>query len=134
LIPQHFDEDTDPCTIAERWTLVLELAQRLVAMATQIPFGLTIYSGFRTRDEQAALTAAGRPTAPPELSTHLACPAQGADVRMTLGAANLELQSRVLFGHAATMAGLRWGGGGPVNEQTGIPTDWNHLDLGPRTP
>lgn len=29
------------------------------------------------------------------------------------------------------MNGLRWGGGGPVDD-IGIPVDWNHLDLGPR--
>jgi len=133
VIPQHFDADTDPCRLASKWTLENELSFKLVAMASGIPFGLTIYSGFRTAARQAELEAAGRPTAPDRLSTHRACPSQGADVRFTLGAANLELTSRVLFGHHATLAGLRWGGGGPVNDRTGIPVDWNHLDLGPRS-
>jgi len=110
----------------------MELAGRLVMMAAGIPGGLTIYSGKRTEAHQNALRSQGRPTADNDQSTHLACPATGADVRYTLGAANLEPQSRALFGQAAIMAGLRWGGGGPVRPETGIPFDWNHLDLGPR--
>jgi len=133
MIPQHFDVDSDRCALA-RWGLEQELSDRLLDMAGNIPFGLTIYSGRRTLQEQEALERAGRPTAPPELSTHLACPSQGADVRFTLGAANLEPTSRVLFGFHAVNAGLRWGGGGSIDPQTGIPSDWNHLDLGPRTP
>jgi len=30
------------------------------------------------------------------------------------------------------MNGLRWGGGGEV-DSGGIPVDWQHADLGPRT-
>lgn len=132
MIPENFDGSSDPCALASRWVLVLDLTQRLVAMSSQIPGGLTIFSGMRTVAEQEALEAAGRPTAPLDLSTHLSCPATGADVRFTLGAANLELQSRVQFGFWAVANGLRWGGGSPVDPTTGIPSDWQHLDLGPR--
>jgi len=131
-LPFSFDGSTDPCELSSRWIISLELAQRLVAMASTIPFGLTIYSGKRSESAQNALRAAGRPAADNDKSTHLSCPATGADVRFTTGAANLEPQSRALFGAAAVMAGLRWGGGSPVSIDEPIPSDWNHLDLGPR--
>jgi len=131
VIPTTFDGDTDPCTLADKWGISYELAGRLVGMAANIPFGLIIYSGLRTDEQQDDLRRNGRPTAPNDRSTHLACPATGADVRFTLGAANLEPQSKAQFGFFALMAGLRWGGGGPVDDRN-IPVDWNHLDLGPR--
>ncbi len=130
-LPQSFDGETDPCQLSSRWTISLELSRKLVAMATGIPFGLTIYSGMRSAALQDSLREAGRPTAANDRSTHLSCPATGADVRFTTGAANLEPQSRAQFGLAAQMAGLRWGGGGSIGDD-GIPNDWNHLDLGPR--
>lgn len=53
-------------------------------------------------------------------------------MKFAVGGANAEVQSRVQFGLAANLAGLRWGGGSTVDD-TGVPSDWNHLDLGPRT-
>jgi len=132
LIPQTFDADTDPCAISARWTIALELAKRLVLMARSIPGGLVIFSGFRTEAQQDHLRRDGRPAADNDKSTHLSCPATGADVKFAVGGANAEVQSRVQFGLAANLAGLRWGGGSTVDD-TGVPSDWNHLDLGPRT-
>ena len=131
-LPQSFDGESNVCAIAERWGIAVELAFKLVKMAGSIPVGLTIYSGLRSSAHQDQLRREGRPAADNDRSTHLACPATGADVRFTLGAANIESQSRVQFGLAATLVGLRWGGGGPVDSSS-IPVDWNHLDLGPRT-
>ncbi len=132
MIPESFDGDSDPCALAAKWVLTLELAQRLVVMAGQIPMGLTIFSGRRTEAEQNALREAGRPTADNDKSTHLSCPATGADVHFTVAGANRENRSRVLFGGAAGIAGLRWGGGSPMDSTGIIPTDWKHVDLGPR--
>ncbi len=132
-LPESFDGSADPCAISRRWGISLNLATRLVMMADNVPFGLQIYSGARTVASQNALRAAGRPTADNDKSTHLSCPATGADVRFTLGAANLEPQSKAQFGFAARMAGLRWGGSdSPVLDALNIPVDWNHLDLGRR--
>lgn len=106
-----------------------ELARRLILMQSFLPFPLDIISGHRTKEEQDGLRRAGRPAADDDLSTHRACPATGADVwpptvtpvdavKATIGAAGMK-------------AGLRWGGGSPVGP-AGIPSDWNHFDLGPR--
>ena len=134
MIPQafHGEDPQEVCDLQRKWSIAPELANRLWRMAQNIPFGLTIHSGMRTEAEQDALRATGRPTAPNDLSTHLSCPATGADVRFTLGAANLEKTSQVQFGYFAVLSGLRWGGGGAIDPATGIPLDWQHLDLGPR--
>jgi len=136
MIPQHFDEETDACQMAIKWGISLDLAVRLVEMASNIPFGLTIFSGARTPEHQDRLREEGKRTADNDKSTHLSCPATGADVRMTLGAANLENRSQILFGQAANIVGLRWGGGSAQDpaKKGIIPLDWNHLDLGPRIP
>jgi len=87
-----------------------------------------IISGFRSRAEQEKLARSGRPTAPDQLSTHRSCPATGVDV--SLGA----LPTRVMkatWGRIAVLNGLRWGGGGAVDDG-GIPLDWGHVDRGPR--
>lgn len=120
---------SDPCEISTRWKLDDRVARALVRMASRLPFGFRIISGHRTREEQLELARQGRPAAPDHLSTHRSCPATGVDiwpdveptrpVKATLGAAAME-------------QGLRWGGGSPVDD-TGIPSDWNHFDLGPRT-
>ncbi len=91
---------------------------------------LTGISGFRTKAEQEALRARGRPAAPDELSTHRTCPATGADLRMN-GLPTTPLKKA--FGEAAILSGLRWGGGSSRDPDTGIPSDWNHVDLGPRS-
>jgi len=88
-----------------------------------------IVSGFRTQAEQATLRRRGRPTAPDNLSTHRSCPATGVDIG--LGFAPTRVQ-KAIWGRIVTLNGLRWGGGGPVDDG-GIPLDWQHVDRGPRS-
>ena len=38
---------------------------------------------------------------------------------------------KAIWGRVAVMNGLRWGGGGAVDDG-GIPLDWAHVDRGPR--
>lgn len=117
------------CVWLAKWGLALKLGIALQRMQELFPTRLLIFSGFRTRDQQEQLEREGRPTAPFNSSTHTTCPATGADVRPDIAWDPAVL---LTFGHAATQAGLRWGGGGPIDE-TGIPIDRSHLDLGPRT-
>lgn len=117
------------CALAERWGLAELLAIRLGQMAGRLEFAISIISGLRTRAEQQALRESGRPTAPDDLSTHLSCPATGADVMPQI-AVTTSVKGRI--GTEAVFAGLRWGGGSKVDPTTGIPRDWNHFDLGPR--
>ena len=101
MIPETF-HGTDPkevCSLVRRWRISQELATRLWEMAGNIPFGLSIFSGFRTEEEQDLLRESGRPTAPNDLSTHLTCPATGADIRFALGGPNFELTSRAQQGY-----------------------------------
>ena len=129
MLPQPIHAHTDPCALAAWWGLSLELATRLVAFTVLAgDLGLSIISGYRTCDEQTALGAAGRPAAPCDLSTHVACPATGADL-LTLPFPVVSVKARFLA--EGTLAGLRVGGGSPV-DSLGIPSDWNHVDLGPR--
>jgi len=117
------------CELADRWILHPVLAVKLAAMAQLVPFGLSIISGFRTVERQLELRDEGRPAADPQVSTHCSCPATGADLRIDgLSPGNYE---KTLFGSAAVRAGLRWGGGSPLVDN--IPSDWNHVDLGPRS-
>lgn len=37
-----------------------------------------------------------------------------------------------IWGQWVMKSGLRWGGGSKLLE-TGLPSDWQHVDLGPRT-
>jgi len=122
------------CQQADRWGVdprVLTLATvAALRFERQTGRSVRIISGFRSESEQADLRKRGRPTAPDDLSTHRTCPATGIDV--SLGA----LPSRVLkatWGLIVTEVGLRWGGGSKV-DSGGIPTDWAHLDSGPRQP
>jgi len=117
------------------WRLSPELARKLAFVMidwqreTAIP--MDVISGMRTRAEQQALIDSGRPAAPIHLSTHVMCPATGADVRM--GYSFMTGMMKATFGRIVRMNGLRWGGGSPIDPSTGIPSDWNHVDLGPRT-
>jgi len=88
-----------------------------------------IISGSRTREEQRHLARTGRPAAPDELSTHRSCPATGVDVSLGFGPTRV---LKAIWGRIAVMNGLRWGGGGPVDDG-GIPLDFGHVDRGPRT-
>ena len=129
MLPQPIHAHTDPCDLASWWGLSLELATRLVAFTVLAgDLGLSIISGYRTCDEQTALGAAGRPAAPCGLSTHVSCPATGADL-LTLPFPVVSVKARFLA--EGRLAGLRVGGGSPV-DSLGIPSDWNHVDLGPR--
>jgi len=87
-----------------------------------------IISGLRTRSEQLALARRGRPAARDDLSTHRSCPATGIDI--SLGLAPTRIQ-KATWGRIVTFLGLRWGGGS-APDQGGIPSDWQHVDLGPR--
>lgn len=121
----------DPCELARVWTISIDLAVHLVQMAQRFHQAtgheLFMRSGHRSCAEQLQLEQRGRPAAPCELSTHVICPAIGADLDMDGYPANA---LRVAFGDAAMQSGLRWGGGSPA--ENGIPSDWNHVDLGPR--
>ena len=132
MIPQPIPvpaSQSEICEMADYWIIHPVLAVKLAAMAQLVPFGLSIISGFRTVERQLELARDGRPAADPSLSTHCSCPATGVDLRMDgVHAGNYE---KTLLGGAAQKAGLRWGGGSPLVD--GIPTDWNHVDLGPRS-
>ena len=117
------------CDLSRRWKIAPTLATRIVTMASMLPFPLSIISGHRTDDQQRSLTIQGRPTAPVDRSTHTSCPAIGADVWPST-VATAEVQATL--GLAAVESGLRWGGGSPPDPVTLIPSDWNHVDLGPR--
>lgn len=106
------------------------LAGRLMMMASRLEFPISIISGFRSEAEQDALREAGRPTAPNDLSTHLSCPATGVDLRPQIAVTTLV---KARLGTEGVFSSLRWGGGSSVDAETGIPSDWQHFDLGPRT-
>jgi len=113
----------------QRWMISPELTARLIIMAERAPFPLSIFSGHRSAKKQLSLAAEGRPAAPVDVSTHTSCPATGADVTPNVAITRV-VQAQ--FGEAAVLAGLRWGGGSPCDPETGIPSDWRHVDLGPR--
>lgn len=124
--------DANECELVERWTVAPDTIRRVRLAATdfleETGRPVQIISGYRTAAEQRWLSRQGRPTARDELSTHRSCPATGVDV--SLGA----LPSGFLkarWGHYALVHGLRWGGGGAVDDG-GIPLDWGHVDTGPR--
>jgi len=129
VINSTISPETDPCTIETMWLIVPELAQRIVRMASILPFKLILFSGYRTEEHQDELRRKGRPAAPRGVSTHTSCPATGADLKPAITATNVV---KATFGAAVHASGLRWGGGSPINPDTGIPSDWKHVDLGPR--
>lgn len=124
---------SDCCALAQRWGVSLEVLLRLVIAAIKFRARtgrkVLIISGFRTLAEQEALKQAGRPTAAPNLSTHMSFPATGIDV--SFSGAPLSNASKALWGAEVIEAGLRWGGGSKL-DSNGIPTDWQHVDVGPR--
>lgn len=126
-IPEKIGDD--PCSLSGRWLICPRLAERLVAMASRLPFPVQIISGYRTPEHQLALGREGRPVAAVDRSTHTSCPATGADIWPGVAVTRVV---QATMGEAAVVAGLRWGGGSPVDPNTGIPSDWNHVDLGPR--
>jgi len=122
----------DECELAARWGVSTDLVRRVNLAAVdyrqETASLIWVVSGYRTESMQRRLERAGRPTAPDELSTHRSCPATGLDI--SLGFAPTRIQ-KAIWGRIVTMQGLRWGGGGPVDDG-GIPFDWAHVDLGPR--
>ena len=90
---------------------------------------LFIISGYRTFDEQARLILQGRPAADPSVSNHTVLPALAFDIASDPVPTKSQKQ---YLGQCARCIGLRWGGGSPFDED-GIPSDWAHFDLGPRS-
>jgi len=136
VIPHQGVSEAQLLQFATRWVISCDLAMRLVATAAALPFRISIISGWRSPAEQLELKASGRPTASPDRSTHLSCPATGADVWPAIHASLLVKQELQVAAH---QAGLRVGGGGPGDPASEISggrfifsVDWNHLDLGPR--
>jgi len=133
LPAREYLTDSDDCTLAERWGVSLDTMRRLWLAAEgyeQETGGrrVQIISGYRTRQQQKVLGRQGRPTAPDNRSTHRSCPATGVDISLGLLPTNF---MKALWGRHTLRHGLRWGGGGEVFE-SGIPKDWQHVDLGPR--
>ena len=128
----EFITGLDACQLSERWGLDPRMAEKLLLSAQDFWFetrrSVSIVSGYRTRAEQTALRRKGRPTAPDEISTHRSCPATGADISMGPG---LVVTEKHIWGRILFMNGLRWGGGSPLDDDL-VPTDWQHLDAGPR--
>lgn len=126
--------NSDACTLAERWTVEIETMERVwrAAQRYEMEMGgqrVSIISGWRSRAEQRRLGRLSRPTAPDDLSTHRSCPATGVDISLGLLASEF---MKATWGRLTLIAGLRWGGGGPVDPDNGIPLDWRHVDMGPR--
>jgi hypothetical protein len=129
MIPERIEPLGDPCGLVDRWLISQDLAQRLIRAASFLPFPVTIISGYRTPAKQLSLAREGRPTAAVDRSTHTSCPATGADIWPGIAVTRVV---QATLGEALVRAGLRWGGGSPV-DSGGMPSDWNHADLGPRS-
>lgn len=127
----------DPSTTAQaiqiRWGVSAEVACKAIVMARLFHSftgrDLNIISGYRDPRKQEALRERGRPAADPAVSNHTVCPARALD--FWVPGASLSNPIKIEFGRAAQGAGFRWGGGSPL-DSNGIPSDWNHVDLGPR--
>ena len=122
----------DACEIAARWGVSSALIGKLQSAASNFEHEtrreVRLISGYRTQEEQDALEESGRPTAPDYLSTHRTCPATGVDVSFGFLPTR---HHKATWGHYVTLEGLRWGGGGPLDEDH-LPLDWGHVDEGPR--
>lgn len=127
VIQSHWGSKEE-CAMAARWLITRTLAHRLISMAGELPFDIRIISGHRTEEEQNRLREAGRPTAPNDRSTHVRCPASGADITPLIASSD---RVKLEMGRAAVVSGLQWGGRSPIDNRTGIPSDWQHVDLGP---
>jgi len=126
--------DLHSCALMLDWKLSDELALK-VANVMQTwdeeagGIGIRVISGYRTRTEQQVLIDEGRTTLPWERSTHGTCPATGADLWID-GLPTTAMKHR--FARIVFESGLRVGGGSPIDPDTLLHTDWNHVDLGPR--
>ena len=128
-LPQFIAPHMDPCGLSVRWGIWVGVARRVIEMSGRLEFGISLISGLRTEAEQDGLRAEGRPTADNDVSTHLSCPATGVDLMPQVAVTDVV---KARLGAEGVHAGLRWGGGSRVDPDTGIPSDWNHFDLGPR--
>mgnify|MGYP000105578445 CR=1 FL=1 len=132
-----FENGCDIALFSTGWSLRPELVCRLGALGgawrDEMGSTLWLFSGGRTCMEQERLAAEGRPAASCEVSTHVIGPlrrfATGADVGFDRTLTTPEL---VRFGQMAECLGLRWGGGSD-KDYSGIPFDFAHVDLGPRS-
>ncbi len=122
----------DYCVLADIWgvdpSVMLAVLTAAEQYSEETRGTVEIISGLRTRAEQTALGRRGRPAARDDLSTHRSCPATGVDI--SLGFAPTRVQ-KATWGRIVTMLGLRWGGGSRP-DSGGIPSDWQHVDRGPR--
>lgn len=130
---REFITDADECDLARRWLVSVDTMHRVWLSACDFEKEtgrrVEIISGHRTFRQQRQLGRAGRPTAPDDLSTHRSCPATGVDVALGVFPSNF---MKATWGRITLINGLRWGGGGAVDPDSGIPVDWGHVDRGPR--
>ncbi len=125
--------DTSAADLACRWVVspntMHRVLQAALAFEMETQTRVWIISGWRSRLEQRRLGRSGRPAAPDDLSTHRSCPATGVDISLGVLPSSF---LKATWGRVTLIAGLRWGGGGPVDPDSGIPVDWQHVDVGPR--
>jgi len=125
--------ESNACDLSSVWMVDPDVMARVVRAAVQMEAEtgqpVWIISGARSESKQDELRRRGRPTAAPGVSTHTSCPATGVDVRIGFLPTKV---TKIIWGRIAVFEGLRWGGGSKVDPQTGIPSDWNHVDVGPR--
>ena len=124
---------SDPCVLSGTWGVDQDVMSR-VFRAAELYTNFTrppvwIISGYRSRFQQLDLGRRGRPTAADDRSTHRTCPATGVDV--SLGALP-STEKKLFWGQMVESNGLRWGGGSQ-RDGRGIPSDWRHVDSGPRS-
>jgi len=124
--------DSEVCDLARRWKVSVDTIQRvwLAAQDFSMETGRRVWiiSGWRSSEQQKRLSRQGRPTAADDRSTHRSCPATGVDISLGLSPSGF---MKATWGRITLIYGLRWGGGSPVDDG-GIPTDWQHVDTGPR--
>ena len=131
---EALDQASDVCRLSKRWgvdpTVMLKVITASIDFSKAAGVPVFITSGYRTKAEQDELRREGRPAAADRLSTHRSCPATGVDI--SLGPVKPNEKMIFLWGWNAQMVGLRWGGGSPT-DQAGLPVDWQHVDMGPRS-
>ena len=120
------------CELARRWKVDPWVMQRVWLSAidyeNETAGAVWIISGHRTVAQQNELRRQGRPTADNDRSTHLSCPATGVDVSIAVAPVRAQIW---IWGRIVRMNGLRWGGDSKLHE-AGYPTDFGHIDKGPR--
>ena len=127
VIPQTIDPLWTPkeiCDFSSKWTLDDDLGSRLVILAGAYPVPIRIISGNRSWQEQNSLPEG----IDPSISDHTKCPSRAADLDPAVS--SLDPLVKIEIGVACIAAGLRWGGGAPVNDM-GIPikNEWRHVSL-----